>query len=135
MQSGPRLGTHRRSYVLLIPLQGGEAAGHLQQSGRSKLGAAGDETPGVLNPEAEEGLVTYLLKRSAEPGRVGKKTKFTHILLSGPVGTPPTIHASTADGVHLLPRPLVSSLVVGLAPCYRPLAFHSPSQWVSATIC
>lgn len=102
---GPWLGTHGRRYVLLIPLQGGETAGDLQQSGRSKLGATGDETASVLNPEAEEGLITHLLTGSAETGRAGKKTKVTNILLSGPVQTPPVIHPSTVDEVHLLPRP------------------------------
>lgn len=81
-------GTHGRSYVLLIPLQSGETAGDLQQSGRPELGATRDETPVVLNPEAEEWVITHLLKEPAEPGRVGKKTGVTHILLFGPIGTP-----------------------------------------------
>lgn len=75
VHSRPRPGTHRRSYVFLVPLQSGETAGDLQQSGRSKLGATGDETPGVLNPEAEERVITHLLKEPTEPGRVWEENQ------------------------------------------------------------
>lgn len=98
--SRPCPGTHGGSYVLLIPLQSGETAGDLQQGGRSELGAASDETPGVLNPEAEERVITHLLEEPEEPGRVGKKTGVTHILLSGLIGTPPETQPFMVDAVY-----------------------------------
>lgn len=62
------LATHRRCYVLLIPLQRAEPMRHFQQCGCPQLGATGDETPVVLHPEAEEGLVTHLLEGEPDPG-------------------------------------------------------------------
>lgn len=41
---------------------------HFQQCGCPQLGATGDETPVVLHPEAEEGLITHLLEGEPDPG-------------------------------------------------------------------
>lgn len=56
-----RTGAYGGSDVLLVPLQGAQAVGDLQQCGRPQLGATGNEAAAVLHPEAEEGLVAHLL--------------------------------------------------------------------------
>lgn len=61
-------GTYRGSCVLLVPLECAQPIGDFQQRGGAQLGTAGDETPVVLHPEAEEGLVTHLLEGPDRPG-------------------------------------------------------------------
>lgn len=52
--------THRRGEVLFVPLQGAEPGRDLQQGHRAQLRAAANETPVVLQAQAEERLVTDL---------------------------------------------------------------------------
>ena len=102
----PRPGTHGRSYVLLVPLESGETAGDLQQSGRPELGAAGDETAGVLNPEAEERVITHLLKEPEEPGRVGEETRLG-MSYYWPYRNTLETHPSTVGEVPWSPAPML----------------------------
>ena len=73
MPASPGARTYRGSRVLLISLEGAQPVGDLQQRGRPQLGAAGDEAPVVLHPEAEEGFVTDLLE--------GRQTRGSHVTL------------------------------------------------------
>ena len=65
----PGAHTYRGSRVLLVSLEGAQPVRDLQQRGGPQLGAAGDEAPVVLHPEAEEGFVTDLSEGQAEPRR------------------------------------------------------------------
>lgn len=53
--------SHGGQETLLIPLDGGQSTADLQQRGSAQLRAARHQTPVILNPQAVQGLVAYLV--------------------------------------------------------------------------